>query len=288
MVDTFVKVSTRPPETVTPEPPEAVTGRSANPIARGLGRKAWTLLRNSLSILLFLGIWETVPRIGLVDPVFLPPFSDVAVALKDLATSGELWTDTQASLIRSFSGFGISIALGIPIGLLLGWYTPLATFFNPLLEVFRNTAALALLPVFVLILGLGETSKISIVVFACFWPVLLNTVAGVKGVDPLLIKSARSMGLPAYRLFQKVILPAAVPTIFTGIRLAGAYSILILVAAEMVGAKEGLGYLINASQYNFRIPEMYAGIVAISLIGLVFNWILLRVERRFSTWRTTS
>jgi NitT/TauT family transport system permease protein len=288
MVDTFVKVNTRPPETVTPEPPEAGTERSANPIARRLGRKAWILLRNSLSILLFLGIWETVPRTGLVDPVFLPPFSDVAVALKDLATSGELWTDTQASLIRSFSGFGISIALGIPIGLLLGWYTPLATFFNPLLEVFRNTAALALLPVFVLILGLGETSKISIVVFACFWPVLLNTVAGVKGVDPLLIKSARSMGLPAYRLFQKVILPAAVPTIFTGIRLAGAYSILILVAAEMVGAKEGLGYLINASQYNFRIPEMYAGIVAISLIGLVFNWILLRVERRFSTWRTTS
>lgn len=286
MVDTFVKVSTRPPETVTARP--AAPERSANPIVRKAGRKAWNIVRNSLSILLFLGIWETVPRIGLVDPVFLPPFSDVAVALKDLASSGELWTDTQASLIRSFSGFGISIALGIPIGLLLGWYTPLADFFNPLLEVFRNTAALALLPVFVLILGLGETSKISIVVFACFWPVLLNTVAGVKGVDPLLIKSARSMGLPAYRLFQKVILPAAVPTIFTGIRLAGAYSILILVAAEMVGAKEGLGYLINASQYNFRIPQMYAGIVAISLIGLLFNWILLRVERRFSTWRTTS
>ena len=285
MVDTLAKVSTRPPETVTPVTREPV--RSANPITRRLGRKAWNILRNSLSILLFLGVWETVPRIGLVDPVFLPPFSDVAVALKDLASSGELWTDAQASLIRSFSGFGISLTLAIPIGLVLGWYGPLANFFNPLLEVFRNTAALALLPVFVLVLGLGETSKISIVVFACFWPVLLNTVAGVKGVDPLLIKSARSMGLPAYRLFQKVILPAAVPTIFTGIRLAGAYSILILVAAEMVGAKEGLGYLINASQYNFRIPEMYAGIVAISLIGLLFNWILLRVERRFSTWRTT-
>src|SRR5690349_8881520 len=137
MVDTFVKVSTRPPETVTPVKPEPV--RSGNPIARKLGRKAWNLVRNSLSILLFLGVWETVPRVGLVDPVFLPPFSDVAVALKDLASSGELWTDAQASLIRSFSGFGISLALGVPIGLLLGWYTPLATFFNPLLEVFRNT-----------------------------------------------------------------------------------------------------------------------------------------------------
>src|SRR5687768_12815462 len=100
MVDTLAKVSTRPPALVLSKPV-----RSAHPI----GRKAWRLLRNSLSILLFLGVWETVPRIGLVDPVFLPPFSDVAVALKDLATSGELWTDAQASLIRSFSGFGIAL-----------------------------------------------------------------------------------------------------------------------------------------------------------------------------------
>lgn len=148
-------------------------------------------------------------------------------------------------------------------------------------------AALALLPVFVLILGLGETSKISIILYACAWPILLNTVAGVKSVDPLLIKSARSMGLRPVRLFQKVILPAAVPTIFTGIRLAGAYSILVLVAAEMVGAKAGLGYLITYAQFNFRVPDMYAGILTISVLGLLFNQLLVRLARRFSTWRTT-
>ncbi|MEO5878092.1 MAG: ABC transporter permease [Streptosporangiaceae bacterium] len=287
MADTLID-SRKAPAVGPVETPGPAPVRPGHPVARRIGLGAWRAVRNSLSIVLFLGMWETVPRIGLADPVFLPPFSEVLVALRDLAGTGELWTHTEASLIRSFAGFAISIGLGIPLGLVLGWYTPLANFFNPVLEVFRNTAALALLPVFVLILGIGETSKISIVVFACFWPILLNTVAGVKGVDPLLIKSARSMGLSAFRLFQKVILPAAVPTIFTGIRLAGAYSILILVAAEMVGAKEGLGYLINASQFNFRIPDMYAGIVAISAIGLAFNWILLRVERRFSTWRTTS
>ena len=100
--------------------------------------------------------------------------------------------------------------------------------------------------------------------YACSWPILLNTIAGVRTVDPLLIRSARSMGLSTLRLFQKVILPAAVPTIFTGVRLAGAYSILVLVAAEMVGAKAGLGYLINSAQYNFAIPDMYAGIITIS------------------------
>ena len=110
----------------------------------------------------------------------------------------------------------------------------------------------------------------------------------MRTVDPLLIKSARSLGLGPLRLFQKVVLPAAVPTIFTGIRLAGAYSILILIAAEMVGAKAGLGYLINYAQYNFAVPDMYAGIITISAIGLVVNQVLIITERRFSTWRTTS
>jgi NitT/TauT family transport system permease protein len=168
----------------------------------------------------------------------------------------------------------------------IGWYKPVATLLNPLLELFRNTAALALLPVFVLILGLGETSKIAIIFYACSWPILLNTISAVRTVDPLLIKSARSLGLRPLRLFQKVVLPDAVPTIFTGIRLAGAFSILILIAAEMVGAKAGLGYLINYAQYNFAVPEMYAGIITISAIGLVINQLLLAVERRFSTWRT--
>jgi hypothetical protein len=116
-------------------------------------------------------------------------------------------------------------------------------------------------------------------------PILLNTVSAVATVDPTLVKSARSLGLSAPRVFQKVILPASVPTIFTGIRLAGAHSILVLVAAEMVGAKEGLGFLISASQQNFAIKEMYAGIVTISVIGVVLNQLLIASERRLTRWR---
>jgi NitT/TauT family transport system permease protein len=180
------------------------------------------------------------------------------------------------------------VAIAVPLGLLLGWYRPVSELLTPVLELARNTAPLALMPVFVLILGLGETSKITIILYSCTWPILLNTISGVRTVDPLLIKSARSLGLSSPRLFQKVILPAAVPTIFTGIRLAGTYSILILIAAEMVGAKAGLGYLINYSQFNFQIPQMYAGIVTISLIGLFINLGLQALERRFSRWRPQS
>ncbi|QGV82413.1 ABC transporter permease [Streptomyces ficellus] len=242
----------------------------------------------SAAVVALLLLWETAPRLGLADRTFLPPFSEVVVAWWQLAESGQLADHTLASLGRSLSGFGIAVAVAVPLGLLIGWYRRVADLLGPLLEVFRNTAALALLPVFVLLLGIGETSKVSIVVYACTWPVVLNTISAVRSVDPTLLRLARSMDLPPLRLFQKVILPASVPAVFTGVRLAGAVSVLVLVAAEMIGAKAGLGYLINASQYNFAIPQMYAGIVTVSAIGVLFNHLLVVLERRLSSWRVPS
>ncbi|GGU47805.1 ABC transporter permease [Streptomyces lavendofoliae] len=240
----------------------------------------------SVAIVALLVLWETAPRLELVDRTFLPPFSEVAVAWWRLAADGQLADHTLASLSRSLTGFGIAVGVAVPLGLLIGWYRRVADLLGPLLEVFRNTAALALLPVFVLLLGIGETSKISIVVYACAWPVLLSTISAVRTVDPTLLRLARSLDLPPARLFQKVILPASVPSVFTGIRLAGAVSVLVLVAAEMIGAKAGLGYLINASQYNFAIPQMYAGIITISAIGVAFNQFLVALERRIGAWRS--
>jgi NitT/TauT family transport system permease protein len=263
-------------------------GALVDAISVGTRRLPGLLLRTltkTVAVAALLGLWEVAPRLGAVDQTFLPPFSTVLRALLDLAGNGQLATNIEASLVRSLAGFLLAVAIGVPLGLLIGWSKPVADVLNPLLQVFLNTAALALLPVFVLILGIGETSKIAIVLYACTWPILLNTISAVRTVDPTLLRLARSMDLSAPRLFQKVILPASVPTIFTGIRLAGAVAVVVVVAAEMVGAKAGLGYLINASQYNFAIPQMYAGIVTISAIGVVFNQLLVVLERRFTSWR---
>jgi len=241
--------------------------------------------RRSVAILAFLALWEIFPRLQLVDTTFLPPFSEVASALWQLLRSGSLIEHLAASGSRALAGFLIAILISVPLGLVIGWYERAADILDPLLEIFRNTAPLALLPVFVLILGLGETSKVAMVVYACVWPILLNTVSGVRNVDPLLVKSARTMGLTPIWLFLRVVLPAACPTIFTGIRVSGAYSILVLIAAEMVGAKAGLGYLINYAQFNFQVGDMYAGIVTLAALGLVFNQILVRIERRLTTWQ---
>jgi NitT/TauT family transport system permease protein len=241
--------------------------------------------KRSLLVLALLAIWEAVPRLGLTDPAFLPPFSEVIAAGWRLAQSGELYDDVAASLLRALSGFLISVVLIVPLGLAVGWYARLGDILNQFIEVCRNTAPLALLPVFILLLGIGELSKVTMVVYSCAWPLLLNTIAAVKQVDPLLIKSARTMGASPQQLFRKVILPAALPTIFVGIRLASASAMLVLVASEMVGAKAGLGYLIIYSQYSFLIPQMYFGILGITVIGLTFNAVLEALEGRLMRWK---
>jgi NitT/TauT family transport system permease protein len=236
----------------------------------------------------FLLLWQFGPTLFASKQirVFLPPLHENLQALFRLIQDGQLQTHLSASLTRSIIGFGIALITAIPLGLLIAWYRSVAQPLTPLLELFRNTAALALLPVFTLLLGIGEITKISIVAYASFFPILLNTIAGARNVDPLLIRAARTLGLTSQQLFAKVILPSAVPTIFTGIRMAGTASILVLIAAEMVGAKAGLGYLIINAQSSFQITDMYAGILTTSIVGVTVNYGLVRLERHFSRWRT--
>lgn len=244
-----------------------------------------TFTRGLIGVLLVALIWEIAPRIGIVDPHFVPPLSTVLLTWTEMLFSGELLTHLGASLFRSAVGFGLALVTAIPLGAAIASYPPIRDLLTPVLEIFRNTAALAILPVFVLILGIGETSKIAIVLFACFFPILLNTISGVSTVDPQLLRTALVLELSPADTFRKVIFPAALPTIFTGIRISAASAILVLIAAEMIGATAGLGYLINYSQMNFLIPQMYAGIITTSALGLAVSYSLVAVEKRFSTWR---
>lgn len=265
-----------------PRQEEAARARHVSRYQRHLAR----LGRRTIGIAILAVLWEVAPRTGVVDPRFVTPLSDVLAALGSLAGSGELFTHLRASLLRSAIGFGSAIAIAVPLGAAIAWYSPVRELLTPVLELFRNTAALALLPVFVLVLGIGETSKIAIVFYACFFPILLSTITGVATVDSQLLRSARVLGMSAVTTFRKVVFPAAVPTMFTGIRIAGASAILVLIAAEMIGATAGLGFLINYSQYNFLIPQMYAAILTTSLVGLAVNYGLVAIERRFSRWRS--
>jgi len=171
------------------------------------------------------------------------------------------------------------------LGFILGWFRTFEQFVDPVIQLFRQTSAFALFPLFIVILGIGEVSKVAIIFYGAQWPILLNTISGVKNVDPLLVKSARSMGLGRFDLFRKVILPSSLPSIFTGLRLAATLSILIIVSAEMMGASSGLGYVLTNSQYNFDILRMYSAIVTLALIGLGVNFLLVSLERNLTGWK---
>jgi NitT/TauT family transport system permease protein len=271
------KTAARP----NPRQEEAARAKGASPRRR----TAVSVARGAAGLVTLALVWEIAPRAGVVNSYYIPPLHVVLQEWWSMATDGELVRHIRASLLRSAVGFVLAIVIAIPLGAAIAWYRPVREFCTPVLEVFRNTAALAILPVFMLLLGIGETSKIAIVTYACFFPILLSTITGVATVDPQLLRSARVLGLSPVATFRKVVFPAAVPTIFTGIRISGAAAILVLIAAEMIGATAGLGFLINYAQFNFLIPKMYAAIITTSALGVAVNYGLIALERRFSRWR---
>jgi NitT/TauT family transport system permease protein len=241
---------------------------------------------NSSAIIAFLLIWQIAAMLEVTStPTFFPTVTKIAAALWDEAKSGLLLANTLVSLRRAMIGLVCGLAVAIPLGLAIGWFDTFSKIISPLLQVFRNMPVLALLPVFVMFFGIGETSKIVVILWGVLWNTLLNTIAGVKSVDPQLIKAARSMSTGSLRLFATVVLPGALPFIFTGIRLSATVSILILIAAEMMGAQSGLGFALYFYQGNFLIPKMYAYIVVMAVLGTGLNFALESIERRTFRWR---
>lgn len=273
------------PLAAQPEPIEAkLPTRSPS---RGLGLLRWVGQHSTSAVAMvcLFGLWEIASRLHWLNPLVFPPFSRVVVALYDLGSTGELWHHVGASLRRGLTGFSIAIVFGISLGLLLGSSARGRRWLNAPLEFFRQVPPLAILPALLLILGIGFRAQVAMVIWAAIWPIMLNTINGCRQVDPTLVKAARAYGAGRFQLFGKVIIPAALPNISTGLRLGGTYSLLVLVGAEMVGAQSGIGYLIISSQYNLRVPDMYAGILTLAILGLILNVVLLRFEARMSRWR---
>ncbi|MDR0620919.1 MAG: ABC transporter permease [Deltaproteobacteria bacterium] len=248
-------------------------------------KKFESVLRSSLVILLFFLLWDSLSRFGAVDRFILPTVTDVLHVFGQNISNGKLFGHIAVSLKRTGTGFILAVSIGVVLGVIMGWFKKTEQFLDPILQLFRNTSVLAMFPVFILAFGLGERSKVAIVFWGSIWPALLNTINGVKSIDPLLIKSARSMGISTLGLFRKVVLPAALPEILTGIRLSAGTATIILVAAEMIGANKGLGFLIFYAQQKYDIPTMYMGILTISIIGILINYGLIKLEHRTVAWR---
>jgi NitT/TauT family transport system permease protein len=248
------------------------------------------LKRNAIgwgSVLAFLVLWEVIVRVGVVDATFLPPPSLIFRTMWELIQTGVLLEETVATMQRIGVGFGLATLLGLTMAILCRVFETVDYATATLVELIRGIAPLALLPAFMLIFGIGFISKVAVIVWVAWIPIFLNTLQGMKSADPLLIKAARSMGSTKLQIAFKVILPAAAPFIVTGLRLAMGSAFLVLVAAEMLGENSGLGFYILDMSQTFEIPEMYAAIFMIGILGLLLNIAFLLVARILTPWTYT-
>lgn len=232
----------------------------------------------------FLLLWQVSSTLSWVNPSIFPPLDKIAVTLWTGITSGALVDDIAISLQRAGFAFAAAVIIGIPLGLFMGQIRAVEQALDPILQLFRQTSALALYPVFILLLGLGETSKVFVIFWATLFPVLLSTIGGVKEVDAKIIEMARTYGASRLTIFRRVVLPASVPAIFVGLRLSATTALLLLIAAEMIGANKGIGFQVMNAQYNFQIPLMFAAIFLLALFGLAANSGLVVLQRRLCRW----
>lgn len=241
------------------------------------------------AIAAFLALWSllsgAVVVLKLFNPIFLPGPWLVLGNVLDMAIRGQLWVHVAATLERVVLGFGAGAALGVGLGLAAGHLTPIRHVVEPLVELLRPIPPLAMLPMFIVWVGIGEISKVGFITYATFFPIFLTTVTGVRQIDPLLLRAAQSLGARGVGLFTRVILPAALPDILTGLRLGVALAFFVIVISEFIGAEHGLGYLINDGRNFFLVPQMLGAAVVLGLLGYAGSGLVRLVERRLTRWQ---
>ncbi|MBT8342003.1 MAG: ABC transporter permease [Desulfatitalea sp.] len=242
--------------------------------------------KKMISPLFILMACEAIGRAGLIDPFFFPPPSSMLKALYDMTLSGEVFPHIGISILRAVAGYMIAAGVGLSIGILVAWSKLFENIFDPLIELIRPISTFALVPVMFVWFGIGNGSKIAIIVKACFFPIVLNTIAGIKGVDVRLILAARALGAGGLQMWTKVLIPSALPMIITGMRISTAMSMLAIVGVEMLAADSGIGFLVIDAQRTFATDRMFAGIMVISLMGFSLDRLARFIQGNILVWHT--
>lgn len=248
-------------------------------------------MRRAVSFTVVLGtvavVAEVLVRAALLDPVYFPPPTTVLHTLGIMAASVSFWQTVGATLGAMFAGFCLAIAIAIPVGTVMGQSPRLRLLLEPIVDSLRPMPSAAVIPVAILLLGLGDTMKTGVVIFGSLWPPILSTMDGIRGVDPVLIDTGRLLGLRGGTLLRRVVLPAAMPSVLTGVRISLGIALILTVTTEMIAGSRGLGYFILDAQRSFAFPEMFAGIVALGVLGYVLTVGFSHLERRILFWHSS-
>ncbi|MGY3691715.1 ABC-type nitrate/sulfonate/bicarbonate transport system permease component [Bradyrhizobium sp. USDA 3240] len=247
--------------------------------------KIAAVLRYYPVFLIFL-IWEILSRLDLLDPMFMPPLEDVARTFyQEVFVTHELLHHIGVSFMRAGAGLGLAAVAGIGAGVLMGRVRVIESFLDPLISALFPTPKLALFPLMMIFLGIGDASKIGLIFLGCFFPIVINTYTGVKNVDKFFIWNALTKGASQRQLIWHVVLPAALPIVFAGLRVATSTAFLLIVASELIAANDGLGYLIMFAERSFDPALMWSGILVIAGMGFAVDRLLLALGGRLFVWQ---
>lgn len=242
------------------------------------------LLRSVAVPLALLAFWEAICRLGHVSPAILPPPSQVARKWAEYAASGELPRDAFATVMRVAVGFLIGAGLAVPLGLWMGARKRAYELFNPLLQILRPIPPIAFIPLAILWFGLGNPPAFFLIGLGAFFPVLINTIAGVRGVDLIYLRAAQNLGAKPATLFRRVLLPGAMPAILSGLRVGIGVAFICVIVAEMIAVNDGLGYRILEAREYFWSDKILAGMISIGIIGLGIDAGMAQINRRLLRW----
>ncbi|MGH7072948.1 MAG: ABC transporter permease [Stellaceae bacterium] len=264
------------------------SGPVARPVPfRGGGFKHRPLrFISPLVFIAVIGLWQLGCRYGIISSIALPAPSQAFGAFMDLVHTGMLWKNLSVSLYRLIVGWTLGTILGVAIGILVGLFSLARAGVLPVVSALFPIPKIALLPLFVVWFGIGEGSKIATILFGTLFPTVIATYGGLDNVDRNLIRMGQSFGLTWFSIVRKIIIPGAMPAILSGFRISASIAIVLLVAAEMIGARYGIGAYILMAGSLFAIDKLIAGVAILSVIGLVFAWIIGRAEKHFLDWRT--
>jgi NitT/TauT family transport system permease protein len=240
------------------------------------------------SVCTFLLLWEAVSRAEVVPKFLLVPPSVVATSLMSMLGDGTLMPNILASMGRVLVGYGLAVVAGITLGMLMGWFSVVDSVLDPIVELVRPVSPLAILPLSMLWFGIGEPSKYFVICYGCFFPILINTFVGVRGIPKSTVEAARTLGANTWELLVKVILKSGLPMMLAGARISFAVGMIVMVAAEMINADRGLGYMILTAQQTFNTINLYVGIVTIAIIGFIGDRVIRLLRKLLCPWYVES
>jgi ABC-type nitrate/sulfonate/bicarbonate transport system permease component len=255
------------------------------PSRPGRLRRHEPILIGAASVLMLLIVWQAVAWARLVSPLFLPGPLDIVDAFVVLFAQGDIWNDLWVSGQEVVYGYALAVLMALPLGLLMGWYRRLYYALDPFISFFYSTPRVALLPLLILWLGIGIWSKIAVVFLGSFFPVVINTIAGVRNLDAGLIKTSRSFGATDAQIFRTLALPGSVPFILAGLRLGVGHALIGVVVGELVAAQAGVGLMMARAGATFQTAKVFAGLIIVAGTGIILTGILQRIEARFQAWR---